>query len=299
MPIAQLFNTNNVVVGQGALFIAPANTPVPNIALASTTDPFSYIPFTYVTLQASATITAGSYTLTYTLNGVGYTTASQTAISGTAAALDTAITTALAPLGAGVSDVTVSGGPVSATGTPMVISLSEPFSGGAWTITPSGITGGTLSIIGPLWTPVGATDQGWKYGSAKTIQDITIEEQTTPVATTMSSQKFTIDGVLSEDISRTLQLVYNMTNTYTANGTGTAGYETLTATDAVLQYAVVLVMANQLTFPRWLYVPQNTCLGNVDTTLRRAAAKRMYSAAFSSTCPTASIKIYNVLQAGS
>lgn len=298
MTIGQLYNVNNVVVGQAVCMIAPANTPVPNIALVNqTTDPFQLAPWQQATVQASATISAGSFTLTYVLNGVTYgPTTSQTATTATAAALDAAIT-AILP-GAGANDVVVTGGPVSATATPFQIMLSEAWSGGTWTLTPTGITGGTLAIVGPLWVPVGATDQGWKWGAAKTPQDIMIEEQSTPVATTINSQKITVEGALSEDISRTLALAFNMTNGYTANAVGLAGFETLTLTDTPLQYAVALIMANQLGLSRWLYIPVCTSLSNVDVTLRRSAAKRMYSVALSSICATSSIQLFNVLQKG-
>jgi hypothetical protein len=297
--IAQLYNTQNVVVGQAACLIAPANTPVPNIALTNqSADPFDFSLWTDYTILASATITAGTFTITYTLNGVAYTTTALTATTATATQVDTALTTALAPLSPGAADVVVLGGPVSAVGTPFTIMFSETFSGGTMTLTPTGITGGTLSVLGPSWVPVGGTDQGWKFGAAKTTQDITIEEQSSPVMTTINSQKFTIEGVMSEDISRTLVVALNMTNGYTAAATGQAGYETMAMTDTPLQYAVALLMANQVNRPRWVYIPAATCLANVDVSLRRSSAKRMYSASFSSICPTTSIKIYNVLQPG-
>lgn len=304
MPIAQLYNASNVVVGQAACFFAPANTPLPDISLTALVspaivDPFDVTLWTTARLAAAGgALTAGTFTITYTLNGVAYTTAALTAATVTAAQIDTAITNALAPLGVSASDVLVSGGPVSAVATPVSISVSEFVSGGIWTVTPTGITGGTLSITNPLWVPCGATDQGWKFSSSKSTTDINIEEQSTPVATTMQSQKFTIEAALSEDIGKTLDLVFNMTASFTANSSGHAGFATHTLTDNVINYAVALVMANQLGFPRWLYIPQAVQLTNSDGTLRRAAAKRMYNAQFSSVCATSSIIFQDVLQRG-
>lgn len=302
MTIGQLYNPLNVVVGQAACFVAPQFTPLPDISLTAlatgTPDPFDPSPWVAARVGASATVTAGTFVLAYTLNGVTYTTGAATATSTTAAQLDTLITAALAPLGAQTSDVTVSGGPVSAVATPFLISLSEPFAGGTWTLTPTGITGGTLSLTAPLWVPVGATDQGWKLDANKSTTNIMIEEQTSPVATTMTSQIISIQGTLSEDISRTLQTVYNMTNGYTAASSGHAGFETLNMTDNIITYAVALVMQNNLGLSRWCYIPQTTCLGNASADFRRAAAKRMYAATFSSTCQTSQIVIENVLQRG-
>jgi len=145
---------------------------------------------------------------------------------------------------------------------------------------------------------MGATDGGWKFSSAKSTQAINIEEQSTNVKTTMQSQVFTVEGILAEDISRTLATVFNMTTAITAAATGVPGYETMTLTDQILEYAVVLQMANQLGFPRWLYVPSNTCLGNVDTELKRASAKRMYNSVFTSDCATSQIQIFNIIAPG-
>jgi len=90
-------------------------------------------------------------------------------------------------------------------------------------------------------------------------------------------------------------MVLNMTVAVTAPTVPAPGYETLTLTDNIIQYAVALIMANQLGYPRWLYIPATTCLANVSSVLRRAAAKRMYTADFVSVCNTNLIQIYNIL----
>lgn len=303
MPIGVLYDAANVVTGQAALFIAPAFTALPDISLTAlvtgTPDPFDITPWTYAKLFAlGGAITAGTFTITYLFNGVSYTTSALTGATVTAAQIDTALTLAMAALGVGVNDIVVTGGPVSAVATPVSIALSEAFVGGTWSVTPTGITGGTINISASLWTPVGATDQGWKLNADKTTTKITIEEQSTPVATTIESQTVSIEGAAAEDISRTLQVVYNMINTYTASTTGHAGFETLSLTDTPLQYACALVMANQLGFSRWAYIPATTCLANASAAFRRANAKRMYAATFESVCATSSIQIENVLQRG-
>jgi hypothetical protein len=122
---------------------------------------------------------------------------------------------------------------------------------------------------------------------------INIEEQTTPVMTTMTAQTLMISGALSEDISSVLAMAYNMLATATAPTVTVPGYTTLNPTDNILQYAVALTMANRLGFPRWLYIPQATCLANASGVFRRAAAKRMYTAEFSSVCPIGNIAIFD------
>jgi hypothetical protein len=264
-------------------------------------DPFSLLPWAGVTITASATLTAGTFTLTYTLQGVAYVTAPLN-WNATAAQVQTALVNALATVPAALggpalaSEVSVGGGPVSGPATPITIALAERLLGGTWLLTPTGITGGTLSLVAPLWTPVGATDQGWTFASNKSTQAINIEEQSTPVATEVTTQTLTIAGALSEDISATLAMAYNMIATATAPTVTNPGYTTLNATDNVTNYAVALMMANKFGFPRWLYIPQATCLANASAALRRASAKRMYTVDFSSVCPIGQIAIVDFTQ---
>jgi hypothetical protein len=294
MTIGQLYNAQNVVVGQAACLVAPANTPLPSIASAVLSDPFSLVPWTAATLGATGPITAGTFILTYTLGGTAYVTTAQTATSVTASTLQAAIVAALAPLAAQSSEVVVAGGPLS-TPISFTIALAERLGGGVWSQTPTGITGGTLTLTQPLWVPVGATDQGWTFAANKTTQQITIEEQSTPVQTEITAQTMTITGALSEDISATLAMAFNMTVVTNAPTVSLPGYEQLNMTDNLIEYAVALIMANQKGYPRWLYVPATTCVANVSAALRRAAAKRMYSAEFSSICQTSQIEILNVV----
>lgn len=48
MPIGDLYDANNVVVGQAAVIFAPANTALPDPTTAVMTDPFSLTPFNTV-----------------------------------------------------------------------------------------------------------------------------------------------------------------------------------------------------------------------------------------------------------
>lgn len=291
--IGDLYDAANVVVGQAAVMVAPKFTALPTFSatVPNMTDPFDPTPWVQVEVSASAAITAGTYTLTYTFEGVAYVTIANN-WNDPAATVKNNIVTALAPIGATTENVFVTGGPPDATATPMFIVLDELMVGGTWTLTPTGITGGTLSITQPIWTPVGATDQGWTVAASKTLQDITIEEQSTLVDRLVSTQQFTVTGALSEDISRTLAMVYNMTKATTAPGSTNPGYDTLTLSDIPTQYAVAVITLNALSYPRWLYIPASTCLDNVSTPFRRAAAKRMYSAQFTSVCATSAIQIF-------
>lgn len=304
MAIAQLYNTQGVVVGQAAVFVAPQNTPLPTYSAATINiaDPFDPTPWTQTKLAAqTAAITAGTYVLTYTYNGAAYAVASQTAVTGTAANLTAAIIAALAafPGGAPVAaEVKVTGGPVSALATPFSIVLSDRLLGGVWTMVPSGITGGTLLLTNGIWSPLGGTDAGWTYGTNKSTQLGYIEEQSTPVYQTIQNQQVQIQGALAEDVSRTLAVAWNATNAVTAPGVGQSGFTRTVLTDSVLTYAIAMVTPNALGFARYLYAPVVTQLSNSQTAFRRAQKNRIYPVNFNTICATTSITADDFFAAG-
>lgn len=146
----------------------------------------------------------------------------------------------------------------------------------------------------PDWTPCGATDQGWAFGANKSTQTINIEEQSTPVAVTLTSQAVTIAGALSEDITKTLALALNGTSAATAAVVGTSpGYDKISLSDSPIEYAIGMVMQNAEGFGRIIYAPAWTQLANVTVNLRRATDKRNYPVQFETVCKTSDIAIYN------
>jgi hypothetical protein len=276
--INDLYNANAVVVGQAATLFGPANTPLPALSALSFTDPFSMAPWTTFTVNG-AVGPVTSFTLTYK----GQTTGVLTVAGLTAAQIQTALS-ALSTIGAG--NVIVTG--AAATG--WQVSLTEKVQGG--TLTAAG-TGGTVSVVSPLWQPCGATDAGWTFATNKSTTDINIEEQSPSVGQTITSQKVQIEGALAEDITRTLALAYNAYVTTTAAATGIPGTEELNPTDDVLTYAVAMIMKQFNGNPRLIYAPAWTQLSNVSTAMRRASAKRMYPVAFGTVCNVSAIRIIN------
>lgn len=276
MAIGQLYDANNVVVGQAALMVAASGTPLPSLLTANLSDPFDPAPFVGFTLTVAATTT---YTITV---GGEETTSLTTSSTGAAiqAALDALST--VGPGGAVVSPLTSS--------SPYTISFDEDTSGQVVTVAASA---GTATLTGGLWTPVGATDQGWKYGTNKSTTTINVEEQSTPVAQTISSQAVTFEGALSEDISRTLALAWNAYLTSVAPAVGNPGYDQLLLTDDVLLYAVCLITSHFNGKPRWIYAPKCSQLSNVSTDFRRATAKRMYPVSFATLCKPSEIETIN------
>lgn len=282
MAIGDLYDAQNVVVGQAATFFAPANTALPAFTGWNQADPFDPAYFlTWTLTNTSAT----SFTLTYVRDGVTATTSSLTVAGLTAAAIKAALE-ALSTVGVGNVKVTGAASPWTIQ---FVAHADSP--GGVLTVTP---TGGTAAVTAPVWVPCGATDQGWQFGADKSTQTINIEEQSTPIATTVTSQNISIQGALSEDISRTLSLALNATVASTAAvGSTVPGFDTVTLTDTPLLYAVAMVTQNAEGFGRIIYAPIWNSLSNVSVAFRRASDKRSYGVQFNTQCATNLIKIFN------
>lgn len=273
--IGELYDVNNVVVGQAAVFYAANGTALPSFLTLNQADPFDNTAWTGQTLTAPSTST---FTLTDALGRI----TSSLSNTSTGAQIETALN-ALDPTGETTWTVSPQSNP------------------GPFTLTPSDdsgpltlqVTTGSPTLTGGLWVPVGATDQGWKFSANKTTQEIAIEEQSTPAGMTISSQKVLLEGSLSEDISRTLQLAYNATLTQVAAAVGNPGYDQIALDDTVQYYAVAMVTQHVNGRPRLVYAPKWTQLANTDTTFRRAAAKRMYPVQFATVCKPSQIEIIN------
>lgn len=278
MAIGDLYDANNVKVGQAAVLFAPEGTALPDFSGLNLADPFDPTPFVSYTLTVAATT---SFTLSY--GGTA-----TTALSDTSTAAE--ITTALEALPAvGAGNVTVTG----AT-SPFTIAFTESAAGGTLT---ADATSGTATLTGGLWVPVGATDQGWTYGTNKSTQVIGIEEQSTQVATTINTQAVSIAGALSEDISRTLALAYNAVLSATAPTTTDPGFDDIALSDDVLYYAVAMLAQTFDNLPRIIYAPKWSQLANTTTAFRRASAKRMYPVDFQTACKPSQIHVFNITAA--
>lgn len=298
MAIGDLYNASNVIVGQAAAYFANGGTALPSLStlaagglLGSTggwngADPFDptwILPFLVTNSGSTA------FTMTYVRDGKTATTASLTVAGLTAAAIATALA-GLSTVG-GAGNVTVTG-----AASPWTVVMKGPAEGGVLTATG---TGGTVAVLTSPWLPCGATDQGWQFGANKSTQTIGIEEQSTPVATTVTSQAVSLAASLSEDITRTLTLALNATAQAVAPTTASPGFDNVQLTDNVLQYAVVLVTQNPEGFGRIIYAPAWTQLSNVSVNFRRATEKRMFPVGFQTVCQTNLIQLLNFTAAHS
>jgi hypothetical protein len=141
------------------------------------------------------------------------------------------------------------------------------------------------NAISTPWVPVGATEEGVSLQWQRSLQDIHVEEQSTPVNTQVTSSTFNVNTSLSEDTIATMKLAFGGgTITTVAPGTTQVGKSVLTLSDTLDQLAVVMEAQNPLSFWRRLYIPSVLSVAEVTTAYRRAANNRSYSLQLRAVC---------------
>lgn len=164
-----------------------------------------------------------------------------------------------------------------------------------WTATPSTQVADTVALFTTTaweaagWIGAGGTDEGFKVTADANTKDVMIEEQTTPVTTTVESRTIGIECALAEDTLETMKLAWNGAAITTV--AGPPAKRTMALQDAVQFWTVVLEMKNSLGFARRIYIPRGTFAGSGDTEFRRAADKRLYPLRYSSNCNVSQILI--------
>lgn len=282
-PTAPPVNTSNVLVGAGALYIAPANTPLP----ADSSVLFDPTNWTGKILTANG---ATAVTLSVTTAAGTQTTASNP-LPGTAAAIQTALA-GLSNVGAG--KVTVTG----SAGGPYTIVFANSL--GAVTLAITAQTGGPPTVTGGLWTPPGATEAGWSFGKTISTQDINIEEQGPPVGRFVQTSGYGISGTVMEASRANWKMALNAVRTLIAAGgagSGQPGVDVLTMQDDLIHYAVALETKNEFGFATRDYIPDAVQAENITVAHRRAAAAKGLAVNFGSVCPVGSIQSRGVMTA--
>jgi hypothetical protein len=274
-PTAPPYNVNNVIVGDAALYIAPKGTPLPpdNSILFDPTN------WTGKTLTPGA---ATSMTLSVTTSAGTQSTAALTPI---AALTPTALGAALAGLSnvgtdpsTGLPRVAVTG----PTGGPFVVVFASAL--GAVTLAVTASVGGSPVISGGLWTPPGMTEAGWTFGRSVTTQDITGEEQSTPVARFVSGSTVSISGTVIEASRMNWQVALNAIKSQIAAASGQPGMTVLTLTDDLVHYAVALESKNEFGFATRDYIPDTVQTETLAVAHRRAAAAKGLAVSFNAVC---------------
>jgi hypothetical protein len=141
------------------------------------------------------------------------------------------------------------------------------------------------------WAYVGALLDGVTVTFAPTTQDISIEEQPTPVGVAITTANLTFTCNMSEETLANVNLAWGNAGSIavTAAGAGQPGKSVLTLSTNFQQVAVALVGKNAFGFAGVLQVPQMISAGQVQTAYRRAAQQRVYPLTLNSICPFSSI----------
>jgi hypothetical protein len=141
------------------------------------------------------------------------------------------------------------------------------------------------------WAYVGATEAGVTVTFNPQTQNLTVEEQPTPVAVTVQTADLQITTSMSEDTLANVNLAWGNGGTIavTPPGAGQPGKSTLTLSTNFAQVAAAVVGKNQLGFARVLSVPQVISAGQVQTAYRRAAQQKLYPLTLTGVCPFTSM----------
>lgn len=145
--------------------------------------------------------------------------------------------------------------------------------------------------VGTAWTGlnwgyVGATEAGVTLTFNPQTQNLTVEEQPTPVAVTVQTADLQITTSMSEDTLTNINLAWGNGGTIvvTPPGAGQPGKSVLTLSTNFAQVAAAVVGKNQLGFARVLLIPQVISAGQVQTAYRRAAQQKLYPLTLSAVC---------------
>lgn len=136
-----------------------------------------------------------------------------------------------------------------------------------------------------IWVPVGGTQEGLNFRFQRSTQDITIEEQLTPVAVNTTGLDISMDMVLSEDTLETMVTAYGGGSIVTtAAASGQIGKKTLTIGSDLDQYAFGFETQDSAGFFRRVLVPTVVSVGQAETLYRRAADARRYAVSLRVLC---------------
>lgn len=145
------------------------------------------------------------------------------------------------------------------------------------------------------WKPIGATVDGLTFNFKRDLNDITIEEQSIPIAQLTKSATFSFDMELSEDTFTTMALAYGggTVNTVAA-ASGQVGYQTLVPSDEVVQYAFAFEADNEFGMARRVLIPILVPAADVKTGYNRATKQRTYNITLESLVPLGQCVFENV-----
>jgi hypothetical protein len=145
------------------------------------------------------------------------------------------------------------------------------------------------------WSYIGATDSGVTLTWTPSTQDISIEEQPTPVAVLVTTANLQVTFDFSEETLANISMAYgNGSIATTSAGAGQPAKSVLSLSTTANHVAVGVVGKNQLGFARVFSIPEMMSAGTVATAFRRAASQRLYPTTFNTVCPFEQIQVIDL-----
>jgi hypothetical protein len=164
--------------------------------------------------------------------------------------------------------------------------------------TPAVMPADTVELWTPWtapWTPIGATTEGLTFGFARETNNITIEEQVTPVDIKTTSVQFTAQVTMSEDTLETMLLAYGGGSIETtAAGVGQIGKKQLTISSDTSYFSFGFEGKNEFGFWRRVVIPVVVSIAEAQTAYRRAEAQRSYSVTLNSLVAPEDVEIVDM-----
>jgi hypothetical protein len=172
-------------------------------------------------------------------------------------------------------------------GTGILFTAPNPSPGTGATVPGDASLGVGSAWLGLGWSYVGSTEAGVTQTYNPTIQNISIEEQPTPVGVAVSTATLQFTTNLSEETLANINLAYGNSGAIatTAAGAGQPGKSVLTLSTTFATLTAALVAQNEYGYATVLYIPVVVSAGQVQTAFRRAAQQRLYPLTLSAICP--------------
>lgn len=210
-------NDRSFIRGAARLLVAPITQAFP----AQISDVIALAPVTGTadvqTLTASATLTAGTFTLTK--DGA---TTTPLAFNATAAAIQAALQ-ALPTIGTG--NATCTGGPISATATPVVVTFAATMPSATeslLTVNNAALVGGVVNVVHTTvgtpayglydskvgWTDMGATKNGITIAINNAEETFDIDQQLAIISSAPTSWSVTVGTSLAEATPDRMQVAW-------------------------------------------------------------------------------------------
>ena len=176
-------------------------------------------------------------------------------------------------------------------GTGILMTAPNPSLGVGATVPGDASLGVGSAWLGLGWSYVGATEAGVTQTFNPTVQNISIEEQPTPVGVAVNTADLTFTSNLSEETLQNINLAWGNGGSIatTAAGAGQPGKSVLTLSTTFATLSAVLIAKNAFGFATVLSIPTVVSAGQVQTAFRRAAQQRLYPLTLTAICPFNSI----------